>query len=202
MLYEIEDELGNITSLKAKPLPARRPERTSPLVKGQQAPSFQLRATSGVWNARLAARGDEELTLGQLVQERPLVLSFYCPCWNAYAPKHLHYLQQLYQNIRGLGGELLVLSNEPGPLLQQLAEQEDLDFNLAYDRYNQIAGSFGVYSDSHPLWERVSGISDDAYIPAVYVIDRQRQIVFDFVDENLELTCDARELLTALYHAR
>ncbi|PQA59642.1 redoxin domain-containing protein [Siphonobacter curvatus] len=204
MLYEIEDESGVITAVQVKPLPHRRPERVLPLNQGHTAPSFQLKASSGVWNATLADRfqTQSELTLGELVQHRPLVLSFYCPCWNAYATSHLSFLQALHQNIRGLGGDLLVLSNEPAPMLQQLADSKDLDFNLAYDRYNQIARSFGVYSDSHPLWERVSGISDDAYIPAVYVINRQRQIVFDFIDENLTNTCNSRALLTALYDNR
>ncbi len=204
MLYEIEDEAGQLNTVKIKPLIHKRPERVSPFKGGQMVPSFSLKVNSGVWNASLADQfqSQSELSLAELVQQKPLVLSFYCPCWNAYAPKHLRFLQGLNQSIKGLGGELLVLSNEPAPLLQQLADSEDLDFNLAYDRHNQIARSFGVYSDFHPLWERISGISEDAYIPAVYVINRQRKIVYDFVDDNLELTPDARALLAALYANR
>ncbi len=204
MLYEIEDEAGQINTVKIKPLINKRPERVSPFKEGQIVPSFSLKANAGVWNASLADQfqSQHELSLAELVQKKPLVLSFYCPCWNAYAPKHLRFLQALNQSIKGLGGELLVLSNEPAPMLQQLADYEDLDFNLAYDRHNHIARSFGVYSDFHPLWERISGISEDAYIPAVYVINRQRKIIYDFVDENLELTPDARALLTALYASR
>ncbi|MFT4032279.1 MAG: redoxin domain-containing protein [Siphonobacter sp.] len=201
MFYEIEDELGTVKALRLKPFTTKRPERVKPIQGIQSAPFFSLKASSSVWNSRFAERFTNlnEVSLPQLIQDRPLVLSFYCPCWNAYAAKHLQFLQQTYQNIRGLGADLLVLSNEPAPLLQQLVNQHDFDFNLAYDWHNQIARSFGVYSDTHPLWERVSGISDDAYIPAIYVISRQRQLVFDFVDENLALTCDSRSLLSAIY---
>lgn len=203
MLYEIITEEGTLTTFQV-PNPSRSTPspRLQPLRKGDQAPLFRLTKTAGNWNADLASRFREnrDLTLLDLL-ERPLVLSFYCPCWNTYAPRHLATLREAYAKIRALGGELLVLSNDPPRSLARFAEHHDLAFSLVSDVDNAVARAFGIYSESAPVWQRVAGISDDVFLPAAYVIGCNRRIAYDFVDENLDqpLAEHVRELLTAVY---
>lgn len=204
MLYEFKNEQGTLTSFQVpNPSLASKPARLSPLRAGAAAPLFRLAKSDGAWNASLGGlfREKPELSLSDLLGERPLVLSFYCPCWNSYAPKHLATLGELYPKIRALGGELLVLSNDPVRSLNRLAEKQELPFSLVHDAEYTIARSFGIYSEHAPLWQRVAGISDDVFLPAAYVIGRHRRIAFDFVDEDLDqpLSQHSRDLLTAVY---
>lgn len=204
MLYEIVNEEGTLTTFQVpNPSLAARSVRLQPLRQGDQAPLFRLAQTAGNWNATLASRFRENttLTLLDLLAERPLVLSFYCPCWNTYAPKHLATLREAYAKIRALGGELLVLSNDPPRSLTRFAERHDLPFSIVSDADNAVARAFGIYSESAPVWQRVAGISDDVFLPAAYVIGRNRRITYDFVDENLDqpLAEHLRDLLTAVY---
>jgi peroxiredoxin len=204
MLYELEDEWGNLTTVEST-APHVRPERVRPLRQGQSAPMFDLPApTEGVWNGTLTAFAQREVPATSLdvTARRPLVLSFYCPCWGAYARPHLEMLRSHYANIRALGGELLVLTNEPPAVIRRLVERQGLPFSMVHDAENALAAQFGVYSATHPLWDRIAGISEDAYTPAVYVLNRRGRIVFDFVDENLEYQPEARALLRAVYESK
>lgn len=204
MLYELEDEWGNLTTVESTP-PHARPERVRPLRQGQAAPTFLLPGPAeGVWNGTLSpfAQRSSPVSSFELTTKRPLVLSFYCPCWGAYAKPHLEMLRSHYANIRGLGGELLILTNEAPLVVRRLAERQNLPFSLVHDAGNTIAAQFGVYSSMHPIWDRLAGISEDAYTPAVYVIDRRGRITFDFVDENLEQQPEARALLRAVYESK
>lgn len=204
MLYEIVNEEGTLTTFQV-PNPSRssRSARLQPLRKGDQAPLFRLAKAAGSWNDALGSlnRDNADLTLLDLLTERPLVLSFYCPCWNTYAPKHLATLRDAYAKIRALGGELLVLSNDPPRSVAKFAERHDLPFSIVSDADNTVARAFGIYSESAPVWQRVAGISDDVFLPAAYVIGRNRRIAYDFVDENLDqsLAEQLRDLLTAVY---
>lgn len=201
MLYEFEDEWGNLTTVEST-APHARPARVRPLRQGQPAPAFDLPGfEAGTWTGTLATlvQADGSPTSREAVAKRPLVVSFYCPCWGAYARPHLDMLKSHYPNIRALGGELLVLTNESPVLIRRLVERQSLPFSLAHDAGNRIAKTFGVFSDTHPLWDRIAGISEDAYTPAVYVIDRRGRLVYDFVDENLDQRLEARPLLRAVH---
>jgi peroxiredoxin len=84
--------------------------------------------------------------------------------------------------------ELVVLSNESP---RSLARQgKELNFLFAHDTNLEVSRQFGVYNEASPVWDRVSGISDEAFIPAVYVIDQNRQIAYHQIDENFDTAID------------
>ena len=196
MTLEMVNELGHIRPVIVK---ERQPvERIRPLVAGESAPFFSLIDTTDNWKASLS-RTDEThqtLSLPELLAQGPIVVSFYCPCWGAYARPFLTALTKLATDVREKGGQLVVFTNE-NP--KSLIKQTDLStILLAYDSDNAIARRFGVYSETDPIWDRVSGISEDVYVPAVYVIDRFRRIQYHFLDENFEGFTHQSEVLDAL----
>lgn len=184
MTLEMVNELGDIRPVFAKD---RQPvERVRPLCRGEWAPFFSLVDTPDYCQTSVATTNlpAKARSLPELVANKPTVISFYCPCWGAYARPFLAALTKLAIDVRARGGQLVVFSNE-NP--KYLISQTDLSgMRLVYDSDNAVARQFGVYSETDPIWDRVSGISEDVYVPAVYVIDRFRRITYHFLDENFE----------------
>ncbi|MBD2705542.1 redoxin domain-containing protein [Spirosoma sp. BT702] len=184
MILEMVNELGDIRGVAVKDrLPV---ERVKPLVTGELAPFFSLVNTLDSWQASLFSTdfSDKSLYLPDLLEVGPVVVSFYCPCWGTYARPFLSALKELATKLQSISGQLVVFTNENPRLL---ARQVDVDnMLLAYDAGNAVARRFGVYSENDPIWDRVSGISEDVYVPAIYTINRFRQIQYHFLDENFE----------------
>lgn len=61
-----------------------------------------------------------------------------------------------------------------------------------------MAQRFGVYSEDYPVWERVSGISEEAFTPALYVIGQDRWIAYHFLDENFDRTLDSEAISSVI----
>ena len=198
MTLEMVNELGDIRSVLVKERPPV--ERVRPLQAGEWAPFFSLIDTATYWKASVSTTHlpAKALSLTELVASKPLVVSFYCPCWGAYARPFLTALTKLAIAVRDKGGQLVVFSNEDP---RYLLNQTDLSgMHVIYDADNAVARQFGVYSETDPIWDRVSGISEDVYVPAVYVINRFRRITYHFLDENFEGFDYQAEVVEALPH--
>jgi peroxiredoxin len=179
------------------------PELVQPLAEGTQAPDFTIPAEAGVWTNELAdAAISGKVRLQELPSERPLVISFFSPHWNHYGQQHLQALLSLYPGIRALGGELLVLTSEPLTTIQRLARYYQLPFSIARDAAQVIASQFGVFDPLHPVWERISGITQEVPLPATYVIAPSGRIAHAFVDADFSEALPVRSVLSAVYTSR
>lgn len=188
MTLEFENELGEIRSVNS--LERDRTNRLQPLVTGDLAPFFSLTGAPNDWKASIFGNQHtgQATTLLDLVNTRPLVVSFYCPCWGRYARPYLNSLVDLQQHLLAANAELVVFSNEsPQVLARQVG---NLDFRVAYDAESSVAQRFGVYSEDDPVWERISGISEEAFVPALYVIGPDRRIAYHFLDQNFDQSID------------
>ncbi len=188
MTLEFENELGDIRSVST--LDRAKTVKAQPIVTGDLAPFFSLAGAPNDWRASVFGQkiSEQGTSILDLVSARPLVVSFYCPCWGRYARPYLNSLVRLHQALLVADAELVVFSNEsPSILARQVG---GLDFRVAYDAESTVAQRFGVYSDDDPVWERISGISEDAFTPALYVIGADRRISYHFLDENFDRTLD------------
>ncbi|MFC0181312.1 redoxin domain-containing protein [Pseudarcicella hirudinis] len=125
---------------------------------------------------------------------RPLVLSFYSPSWSSYGDIHLELLQKAHKRIKDIGAEILILTNVGPENLSRLTQKYKLSINICYDQNNQIARSFGIFSENYPIWKRTTGISEQVPLPATYIIMPNRLIIHDFVDEDFDNFFSIREL--------
>ncbi|GAB3551467.1 peroxiredoxin family protein [Spirosoma fluminis] len=188
MTLEFENELGEIRSIVTKPRQAH--VSVSPLVTGDTAPFLNLTGGSGDWRSSLFnyPTPGPAVSLLDLVNTKPVAVSFYCPCWGRYAGPYLESLNKLNESLQELGVELVVLSNESPKALRR--QGKDLNFLFAHDTDLQVSRQFGVYNEDSPVWDRVSGISDEAFIPALYIIDQDRRITYHHLDENFDTPFD------------
>lgn len=188
MTLEFENELGDIRTVSTQD--RLRTVRVQSLVTGDLAPFFSLAGAPSDWRASVFGQKNQEHTTSvlDLVSARPLVVSFYCPCWGRYARPYLDSLVRLHKDLLVADAELVVFSNESPKVLAR--QVNGLDFRVAYDAESAVAQRFGVYSEDDPVWERVSGISDEAFTPALYVIGPDRRIAYHFLDDNFDQPID------------
>jgi len=196
MTLEMVNELGEVRGVVVKD--RQTVERVRPLIAGESAPFFSLVDTADYWQAFFSTVDlpHHKVSLPELLARGPIVVSFYCPCWGGYARPFLTALTKLAAAVRARGGQLVVFTNENPKYLTKQADVSEM--MLVYDADNAVARRFGVYSETDPIWERVSGISEDVYVPAVYVIDRFRRIQYHFLDENFEGFDHQTDVLDAL----
>lgn len=187
------------------PLPERFPKKLrsitkiNPAKQGDTAPLFSIHSSQHIVNGGLL-EDIAGITSIQTLLTRPLVIAFYSVHWNGYGQRLLAALQDLQEDIKVMGGQLLLLSAEDKTFLQYQVTQQSLTLPIAHDTHNKIARKFGIYAESDPIWDRISGINADVPIPAVYVVSPLEKITYDFVDPYFEKTLPARELLTAVYN--
>jgi peroxiredoxin len=180
--------------------PTFKRNKIAPLSTGDVIPQAGLPRTQFIHASLLLNDAGEQTDIRSLVS-RPLVVAFISLHWNGYAEKLLQHLYSLHADIRIMGGELLVISDEDSSGFFSLAGKQAVPFSTVWDRQHKIATQFGIYSSSDPIWDRISGINADVPVPAVYVLDPSGKIVFDQVDLYFEKQIPARELLSAVYDA-
>ncbi|UHG89960.1 peroxiredoxin family protein [Spirosoma oryzicola] len=199
MTLQFQNELGDFRTVITKPRQSNTD--VQPLKTGDIAPFFSLSGGSGDWKASNfnypKPGSGQSVSLLDLVAEKPVVVSFYCPCWGRYAGPYLESLIRLNDALQQIGVELVVLSIESPQALARQGKQ--LDFLFAHDADQQVSRQFGVYNEDSPVWDRVSGISDEAFIPAVYVIGSDRRIEYDFLDENFDTPIDIDEIIAQVW---
>jgi peroxiredoxin len=196
MTLELVNELVDIRGVVVKD---RQPvERVQPLRSDELAPFFSLIDTPDSWQGTPFSSdlSERSLSLLELMAQGSVVVSFYCPCWGGYAQPFLTALAQVAADIQARGAQLVVFTNDSPRFLRTQADVSAM--LLAYDAGNAVARQFGVYSETDPIWDRVSGISEDVYVPAIYVIDRFQRIRYHFLDENFEGFTQSEDLLRAI----
>ncbi|MCF0070309.1 redoxin domain-containing protein [Dyadobacter sp. CY261] len=202
MYYEIEDELGNVSTLQLKQRVAE--EQVEPPKSGELAPLFYLRNEEGfpVTSLTNAVPDSESRSILDVVRFKPLVLSFYCNCWGSYAPKHLEAVKTLAPKVEALGGQLLILTNESQKEIGRIARKVEIELPIYHDKNYNVARSYGVFSETSPIWDRIAGISDEVFTPSLFVLGRDRRIGYAFVDENFDNTPDMKAILKAIHDGR
>lgn len=203
MTLEFTDEAGNIRPVITRDRRPAGQEKIQPLQLGDSVPFFRLVSTAEGWQTAAqwpTPAGQTTTSLPDLIAREPVVISFYCPCWGSYARPYLEALVNLSATLRQEGITLLVFSNESE---RSLARQVDLtNLTIVSDETFNVARQFGVYSEDDPIWDRISGISEDVFTPALYVVDTSRRISYRFLDENFEGPFAATDVVDAVTSLR
>ena len=179
-------------------------QATTPLKKGDKAPKFTVRTVDG-----------KPYVFDPDNLERPAILISFRGGWCPYCNMHLSELRGVIPEIREAGYDVLFLSNDRPEILYSSLKQETqediegLDYVILSDADINAAKALGTaFRIDKGMKERFdergrdyAESSIDKYdalaVPAVYVIDRSGQIVFDFVEPDYKVRLPANELLSA-----
>lgn len=139
-----------------------------------------------------------------------LVLNFYRGAWCPYCNLELRQLQKIQGELRVLHAELLALSPQTADNSLSQIEKENLKFNVLCDKNNAVARKFGLVftldEELRPIYEDF-GIdilesnkngTFDLPLPATYVVNKNYEIIYAFVDEDYTNRCEPEAILHAI----
>lgn len=179
-------------------------ELITPLEAGDRAPGFTVQTVDG----KPYVFDPENLT-------KPTILISFRGGWCPYCNMHLSELRTVIPEIREMGYDVLFLSNDRPEILYSSLKRETrehiagLDYVILSDADIRAAMALGTaFRIEKGMKDRFeergrdyAGSSIDKYdalaVPAVYVIDRSGEIVFDFVEPDYKIRLPADELLAA-----
>lgn len=170
------------------------------LVKaGNFVPAFTLEGSYERWQQFYNGAETHGPVLLRSLLNKPLVISFYSRHWKSVGLEQLKQLHVIQSEIKAHGGNLLVINADKHDDLQKLTWENSLSLNFYHDVDNEIAKKFRVYSDDNPAWNNFSGVDVNVPLIATYVVDPGKQVVFNYVDNNLSGRLPVKELLSAVY---
>jgi peroxiredoxin len=179
-------------------------ELTTPLKTGDRAPAFTVRTVEG----KPYVFDPDNLA-------RPAILISFRGGWCPYCNMHLSELRTVIPEIRDSGYDVLFLSNDRPEILYsslKLETQEDIDgmdYIILSDAEITAARALGTaFRTSERLTDYLDekgrdyegssiGKHNALAVPAVYVINKSGDIVYDFVEPNYKVRLPADELLAA-----
>lgn len=165
---------------------------------GDQAPGFTLTNQTG-----------QPVSLSALLEQGPVVLTWYRGGWCPYCNLTLRAYQDRLADFTALGATLVALTPELPDKSISTAEKQGLAFQVLSDTGNAVAREYGVVfkltDGVHQSYEKGFGLSqfngdDSGELPlaATYVIDRQGTIRWAFLDADYQNRAEPADVLAAL----
>ena len=150
----------------------------------------------------------ENIALDELLQDNDyLVINFYRGAWCPYCNLELQSLQKIAQNLAQYKASIVAISPQTPDSSLTTKEKNDLSFEVLSDKNNSVAKQLGlVFSLSEelrPIYKSF-GIDipksndENSYelpMPATFVINKNREILYIFVDENYTKRSEPQEIL-------
>lgn len=165
---------------------------------GDTAPGFSLPNATG-----------QTVRLAELLEDGPVVLTWYRGGWCPYCNIALRDLQERLPEFERLGATLVAVSPELPDKSLDTQEKNELEFVVLSDEGNRVAGAYGIaFKLPEPVVDKFRGRLDiPAYngdeswslpLAATYVIDRSGTIRWAFVDADYRNRAEPADVLEAL----
>jgi peroxiredoxin len=179
-------------------------ELITPLKAGDSAPTFTVRTVE-----------NEAFDFDPSALQRPVVLISFRGGWCPYCNMHLSELRTVIPDIRAMGFDVLFISNDRPELLYSSLKNETkediegLDYTILSDADLNAASALGtafrrpdaLVNYLEEKGKDYAGSSIDKHgalaVPAVYIIDIDGLIVFDYVNADYKVRLSESELLEA-----
>ncbi|WP_350431017.1 peroxiredoxin-like family protein [Shewanella sp. H8] len=167
---------------------------------GQKAPDFSLPNSNG-----------QSISLIDLLQQGPVVVTFYRGSWCPYCNLQLRALQARLADIQALGSQLVAISPQVPDGSMTKDEMNNLDFFVLSDQDAKVASQYGVawevpaFLSQHMRVDRKldleainNGNGSVLPIPATFVIDRDGVVTWRYVDVDYRTRSEPDDIIEAL----
>ncbi|MEM9481525.1 MAG: peroxiredoxin-like family protein [Verrucomicrobiota bacterium] len=169
--------------------------------KGNTVPDFTLKEATG-----------EEVTLSELYEEGPVVLTWYRGGWCPYCNIQLKAYQQILPEIEAAGAKLVAVTPELPDHSLSTAERHELKFIVLSDVGNVVAKDFGlVYGMSDELVRIYKDFeidlavsngpeakSNELPLPATYIIGTDGKVAWHFIDPDYSKRAEPATIIEEL----
>ena len=157
----------------------------------------------------------KEVSLYDTLEENDFaVVSFYRGVWCSYCNLELKALQEKNDELNSLGAKLIAVSPQSPDASLTTKEKNELAFEVLSDNENKIAKEYGlVFSlaeELRPIYlsfniDIPANNDEDSYelpMPATYVINKNKEIIFSFVNEDYTKRCEPQDVVDAIKAAK
>ena len=182
---------------------AESSEQVSPLMNGQQVPkAIEVTTSTG-----------KKLSLGQVLNNKKTVLFFYRGGWCPFCNTQMGQLKKIENRLTKLGFQLIGISTDDIQNLQKSIGEHQLNYQLLADFNSVTSQAFGLaYFSSQKVTDRYlakmnlknplqkNNAGDERLVlpvPAIYVIDSQGLVQFNYVNPNYKVRLHEALLLKA-----
>jgi peroxiredoxin len=166
---------------------------------GERAPDFTLPDAQ-----------DRAISLGDRLNDGPVVLSFYRGEWCPICNTELHDLQAILPEIRARGANLIAVSPQAPDISQAFVKKLELGFDVLSDLDQHVSAEYRIKFRGSEAVEALylecgcdlsSENADhtwDLPVPATFVIDTDRVVRARHVEPDYRQRMDPTDILTAL----
>ncbi len=151
------------------------------------------------------------VSLDDVISENEFVIvSFYRGTWCAYCNMELRALQLRNDEFKKLSAKIVAISPQSPDASMTTKEKNELEFEVLSDSGNKIAKEYGlVFSLAHelrPIYKSFgidipSNNKEDSYeipMPATYLLNKNKEIIFSFIDEDYTKRCEPQDIIDAI----
>lgn len=168
--------------------------------KGMKARSFSLKSSQG-------KTINSDNLLGEYDK---IILVFFRGDWCPYCNLELRALQEALSRIENKKAKLIAVSPQKQEYSSDMREKNQLSFDILFDKDNTLANQFGIsfnFQDFVVPYYLQLGIDLNVHngnnqnalpIPAVFVIDKDYNITYSFVDADYMTRVDIEDLIKNL----
>ena len=183
------------------------------LAHAETAPT-PLKVGDSIPDVKLRTEDDTEVSLRQLVSEKPAVLVFYRGGWCPFCNRHLQSLAGMEDDLKQAGVQLLAISPDQPAKLKATPERGKLHYRLLSDSDAAAARAFGIVfkvDDQTVEKYRGYGINLEAAAgrnhhllphPAVFVASTNGVIRFAHVNPDYQVRLAPARILEATRTAK
>jgi peroxiredoxin len=170
------------------------------LAVGEVAPGFTLGNATG-----------QQISLSALLQQGPVVVTFYRGEWCPYCNLQLHALQDALPEITAAGATLIAISPQAPDRSMTMVEKHALAFPVLSDLDQSVAEAFKVRFDvageledlqvnvfqNDPAKQNADG-RRSLPVPSTFVIDQQGVVRFASVNADWRVRVEPADIVAAL----
>lgn len=156
------------------------------------------------------AVGDEVSLYETLKNSNFVVINFYRGLWCPYCNLELRALKGITEDLDELNTKIFAISPETPDLSLSMKEKHKLEFEVLSDADYRVEKEYGIVfflaEKLRPIYESF-GInipasnainSYDLPMPATYVVNKNKEIIFAFVDEDYSKRCEPQDILDVI----
>lgn len=160
--------------------------------------------------ANLSNIKNEKVNIEELLDNGPLVISFYRGGWCPYCNIELSALQEALPQIKEHGANLVAITPETPDNSLTTSEKNEIAFDVLTDHDNTYAKELGlvfqmpenlknIYSSFGIDLEKHNGNSNfELPMPATLVVNSNKEVIYSFVNEDYTKRADINLILNAL----
>jgi peroxiredoxin len=172
---------------------SEKAEDISPLLCGEIIPDMYLINMDG-----------KVTSTHYLFKEKPTVLIFYRGGWCPYCNEHLAEIGKLEEEIVALGYQILAVSPDGVPGLEETGLKNELKYELLSDATGVFTQAVGIAFKAPDQYEKrlfeVSNGQNKGFlpVPSVFVLDEKGEILFEHINPNYRTRLKGELLMAVL----